>query len=479
MRIHGLTLLTFALSISLQSVSARAASKPNVLVIVTDDLRDELGCYGAKHIASPQIDSLAKQGTRFTHAYCQYALCGPSRASFFSGCRPETIKVFGNKVHFRQAQPDIVSFPQLFKNHGYFTRGFGKVLHNNTDDPIAWSEPFYFVHTHQYASPEHADAQVGIDGIHAGNKELPLFEAADVPDNAYRDGLIAEEAVSTLKRVAGAERPFMLMVGFHKPHTPFNAPKRYWDRYSREQIELAPNPFAPQGAPPFALSTWQYVRSFQGMPAEGSMPDELAREIKHAYFACISYIDAQIGRLLQTLDECGVRQQTVIVFFSDHGYQLGEHGMWCKHTNFETSTKVPLIVVDPRQATHVPAVETPVELVDVYPTVAELCGLPLPAHLDGESFARLLSDRQAGGEKAAAYSQFHRAGYQGRSIRTERFRYTEWRQAKTGKIAGRELYDHANDPLENTNVIGDPRFAADIASLARRLQSQFAAGERP
>ncbi len=450
---------------------AADGSRPNFLVIAVDDLRDELGCYGASHIRSPNIDSLASQGVVFDRAFCQQAVCGPSRNSVFSGARPDKTRVWNNSHHFREALPGIASLPEFFKNYGYYTRGYGKILHNRQDDPISWSSPFFYPEAGQYAAPGREGWWAGIDGIHAFNRERPLFEAADVPDNAYRDGVICDEAVMGLRQAAQRARPFFIMVGFHKPHTPFNAPKRYWDLYSREDIRLAPNPFPPEGAPSFALYNWGYVRSFQGMPESGPMPDALAREVKHAYFACISYIDAQVGRLLAALRELNLAEETVVALWSDHGYQLGEHGMWSKHTNFETSTKVPLLIVDPRGGAQGERSGARVELIDLYPTLAELAGLPLPGHLDGQSRAALLHHPQAlDGRDTAAYSQFLRAGKKGLSVRTGRFRYTEWRDVETGEVDARELYDHDEDPGENQNRAGDVEYVPEVRALAARLE---------
>ncbi|MCP5117505.1 MAG: sulfatase [bacterium] len=460
------------LLVFLLALAAAASELPNVLVIAIDDLRDELACYGADHIRSPNIDSLASRGLLFERAYCQLALCGPSRNSIFAGARPDTTGVHNNRRHFRQAMPDAVSMPELFKRNGYFTRGLGKVLHNNQDDPPSWSAPFFFVRTHLYARPENLGKTVGIDGIHAFNKQRPLVESAAVADNAYRDGMICDEAVTTLRRAAARSGPFFVMVGFHKPHTPFNAPKRYWDLHSPDEIDLAPNPFPPEGAPPYALSAWRYVRSFQGMPDSGPMPGHTARLVKHAYFACISYIDAQVGRLLGEIESLGVGGNTIVALWSDHGYQLGEHGMWSKHTNFETSTKVPFILADPRGGVRGARTDARVELIDQYPTLAELASLDLPDHLEGKSLAPLLKDPDAFDDRdTAAFSQFSRAGRKGFSVRTRRFRYTEWRNQKTGEVDARELYNHDEDPLENHNRAGEPEYSHTVERLSQRLDA--------
>jgi len=442
------------------------AAPPNFLLIAVDDLRPELGAYGADHMATPHIDRLAERGVVFQRAYAQVALCGPSRNSIFAGARPDTTRVHGNRSHFREALPEIDSLPQFFKRRGYRTRGLGKILHDNQDDPPSWSEPFFFITEKQYASERYRERKVGIDGIHASNRGLPLWEAADADDEAYRDGVIRSEAVETMRRFARSEQPFLLMVGFHKPHTPFVAPKRYWDLYDRARLPLAANPWAPEGAPPFALTDWRYVRSFQGMPEQGPLDEDLARTVRHAYFAAVSYIDAQVGLLLDELEQLGIDDETVVVLWSDHGYQLGDHGMWSKHTNYETSTRVPLIVRDPRRATSGARTDARVELIDLYPTLAEAAGFDAPAHAEGRSLVPLVDDPEAwADEDTAAYSQFIRAGKKGHSVRTGRYRYVEWRDLTTGALAARELYDHERDPMENRNIAE----GADTSELEARL----------
>jgi len=445
---------------------ACSAAPPNFLVIAVDDLRPELGAYGARHMVTPHIDRLAERGVVFERAYAQVALCGPSRNSIFSGARPDTTRVYRNSSHFRDALPDIRSLPELFKQNGYQTRGLGKILHNNQDDARSWTEPFFFITEKQYASEELRERKVGIDGIHASNRELPLWEAADVPDEAYRDGVIREEAVRTMRRFAEGDKPFFLMAGFHKPHTPFVAPRKYWDLYDRASLPLASNPWAPRGAPPFALTNWRYVRSFRDMPEEGPLGEPLARVVRHAYFAAVSYIDEQVGALIAELERLGLAENTVVVLLSDHGYQLGDHGMWSKHTNYETSTRVPLIVSDPRRRASAGRSRARVELIDLYPTLAEAAGLAIPEHVEGESLMPLLEDPGAlDGEDTAAYSQFIRGGKKGVSVRTERYRYVEWRDLATGEVAARELYDHRNDPEENENVAG----GSETTELEARL----------
>ncbi len=462
------------LLVSSPGLSNVERSNPNILIIGIDDLRPELNCYGSTHIYSPNIDRLSKRGTLFEHAYAQYAVCGPSRSSMFTGLRPDTTKAYNNKTHFRDNQPKVESLPEFFKNKGYKTYGFGKVLHNTHRDPTSWSDPQHYLLEKQYASPEYKGKRAGIDGIHESNKLIPLFEAPDVDDDSYRDGETNLAAIAKLKSAARSETPFLLFVGYHKPHTPFNAPKKYWDLYDPETLPLASNPYPPRGAPEFAVSPWNYVRSFGGMPTEGPLPEALARQTRHAYFACVSYVDSLIGELLTALKETNKADNTIIALWSDHGYQLGDHGMWCKHTNFETSTRIPFIIVDPRKGDYGQRTRARVELIDMYPTLVDLAGFDSPPSIEGKSLVPLIEDPKAWDHQdTVAFSQFHRAGNNGYSIRTKDLRYTEWRNANTGKIVAQELYDHRSDPLENINVANSPERKNQIRYVQDRLNRQW------
>ena len=446
---------------------------PNILFIIADDLRPNLGAYGDEIAVTPHLDKLAEESLVFNRAYCQKAVCWPSRNSFFSGLMPASLgKKTNSKNTFRSEHPEIVALPQLFKDHGYYTRGFGKILHNGQDDPVSWSEPYFEPEPLHYAAEENLGKHPIINRAVPENRVNPLFESADVEDEAYEDGLTSAAAREAIREAANRNDPFFMMVGFHKPHTPFNAPKQYWDLYDRNRIPLAEYPNPPIDVPEkYSIHPWRYFRSFKDMPEEGSMPDGLAREIKHAYYACISYVDALVGGLLEELEATGQRDNTIIVFTSDHGYQLGDHSLWSKHTNFELATRVPLFVSLPNSMSKGNSTEALVELVDLFPTLAEWCGLPQPDHLEGKSFVSVLREPSTT-TRINAYSEFSRNGARGRSIRTDRFRYVEWRDQKSDTAAARELYDHMNDPGENVNVAGRREFAEIVNTLSIKLSER-------
>jgi arylsulfatase A-like enzyme len=448
----------------------------NVLFISVDDLRCEMGCWGNSYMVTPNLDRLASRGVRFTRAYCQQALCHPSRNSVLSGLRPDALRQ-ATASFYRQARPDVVSLPQCFKNEGYFTRSLGKILHHNglgedrrepQDDPVSWTEPMFWPKTGIYALRPDVWTRCQLErrtGIGIPKSEKPLTEKADVPDDAYRDGMVTTESIRTLRRIQ--DRPFFLAVGFFRPHTPFAAPKKYWDLYDPAEIQLARNPQPPRDVPSVALYNWNYIRSFRGMPESGPMPDETARHLLHAYYASISYVDAQLGRLLDELDRLELTDRTVILLWSDHGYQMGEHGIWGKHTNFEDAVRTPVIVQAPGRSARGAACHRLVELVDIYPTLCDLAGLDIPAHVEGTSLKPLL-DNPDRSWKSAALSQYPRAGLMGHSIRTTRYRYTEWRQGSV--VKAQELYDHAQDPEENTNIALRPENRGVIRQLQEQLR---------
>jgi len=455
---------TFCILTSLLVVSSaswmQAAEKPNVLFIAVDDLRVELGCYGDTVVKSPNIDKLASRGLLFERAYCQQAVCNPSRASMLTGLGLDTLQIHDLPTHFRERVPDVVTLPQHFMQSGYETRDIGKIFHNwrqddYKGDPASWSVPAV-MHFNS-----HGNDKPLVEGKLPRNlSEVPRTEMMDVPDEAYFDGRIAQLAVEAMNEVK--DEPFFLAVGFWKPHAPFNPPKKYWDLYERSEIELAMNRDQPANVPGIAMHDGREIlRGFKDRP-DGRPTLEEERALRHGYYAATSFVDAQIGKVLDELDRLKLRESTIVVFWSDHGFHLGEKTLWAKTSNFELDARVPMIISLPGQ-TEALRTSAIVELLDVYPTLVDLCGLEQPASgLEGVSLRPLFED-PAGSVQAAALTQHCRPAYpkpgeapeaMGYSIRTPRFRYTEWRDYEDGSVIATELYDHENDPQEMKNVIG-------------------------
>ena len=462
------------------------AAPLNVLFIAVDDLRPELGCYGAVHMKTPHLDRLASQGMLFERAYCQVAVCNPSRSSVLSGTRPDTTGVLDNQHFMRPNMPDVISLPQHFKNHGYTSLSLGKIFHHSErepgDDPQSWSEPAWY-HGEPY---KHWFTQESLDYVKQ-LKALPKaqqpkqlraapFEAADEPDASYPDAQTAAKAIETLQRLKAEAKPFFLGVGFVKPHLPFTCPQKYWDLYPETSIQVATNAQRPKDAPEPAFHNNDELRSYGTVPENGPISDAMALKLIRGYRACVSFMDAQLGRVLDELDRLGLRENTLIVLWGDHGYHLGENGLFTKMTNFENGTRVPLLVSLPGMKNAGQRTRALVELVDLYPTLAQLCDLPLPKHLEGTSFAPLLENPDQPWKKAA-FSQYLRTGkppHTGRSLRTDRWRYTEWHDVK-GKPTGVELYDELNDPQETVNLANDPAHAATVKQLTTQIHSGWKA----
>ena len=386
--------------------SLRAAERPNVLLICVDDLKPMLGCYGDTTVKSPNIDALAARGVQFNRAYCNQAVCSPSRNALLTGLRPTTLGIYDLATNFRVAAPDAVTLPQYFKQNGYRTEGMGKIFHrghgNHEDDGVVERAVLERERRALCAEGEHARANTNSREAALFNNEdaakaknLPKgapYESADVPDNAYPDGQVADEAIKRLESAAKTpEQPFFLAVGFVKPHLPFCAPKKYWDLYDPASFKLAERRTPPDGAPPFAPTTWGELRNYAGMPEKGPVPDDGCAEADPRLPRRRQLIWTPRSAACSTqLDELGLAKNTIIVLWGDHGWHLGDHGMWCKHTNYEEATHIPLIVVDPRAKNGRGKCHALVESVDIYPTLCTLAGLPVPTGLDGASFAKLL-----------------------------------------------------------------------------------------
>jgi len=470
----------------------------NVLFIALDDLRPELGCYGQAHIHSPNIDRLAARGVVFNRAYCQYSVCNPSRASLMTGLRPDSTGVFDNRTHFRRKAPDVVALPQQFKEHGYHTQAFGKIYHGafatayvgrRCDDPPSWSAD------HWYGSPQYYFSPQGIEiarQVYAKKFHKPLTdpddwkqefvqglstEAPDVPDSTLYDGEMTDRAIRALGELKG--KPFFLAVGYLKPHLPFVAPKKYWDLYNRAEVKL-PNPStAPKDAPAVALHNSGELHGQYTDMRNDPLSEAQARELRHGYYACVSFVDAQIGRLLAELDRLGLRENTIIVLWGDHGWHLGEQSLWGKHTDFELDARAPLIVSAPSRNKTGTKCNALVEFVDIFPSLCELAGLPIPSHVEGTSFAPLL-DAPDRPWKTAAFTQVVHGPAAGRSLRTDRYRFTRWQTTKPpNQTVAVELYDYLNDPVELENIASRPENAALVKELAAKLDAGWRQHQQP
>ena len=429
---------------------AQAKRRPNVLFFAVDDLNVRLGCYGAP-VRSPNIDNLANRGVRFERAYCQYPLCNPTRSSLLTGRRPPTTGIWENLTWFRKRQPDVVTLPQHFRQNGYVTAQTGKIFHGGLDDDRAWDiGGTKLVEARPRTPAEQAERQ----------KQADRWVAVEGEGESQPDYRTATRAIALLEQLKQQDKPFFLAVGFVKPHVPLIAPRKYFDWYSPEAIDL-PVDYAPKpaGEPPAYRPNFDLFIKREATP-------ELARQAIAAYYAAISFMDAQLGRVMDTLDRLGLRDNTVVSLFGDHGWHLGEKGMWAKMSLFEVSVRAPLIVSVPGLKTAGEASPRVVEFVDLYPTLVEACGLPMPTGLEGRSLTPLLRQPRARWDKPAL-SYLRRGQVLGVSVRTERYRYTEWDQGRKGA----ELYDHNRDPHEANNLAPDPRQGRTVAKLKALVKS--------
>jgi iduronate 2-sulfatase len=466
------------------------AAKPNVLLICVDDLKPNLGCYGDALAKTPNLDRLAARGMRFDLAFCNQAVCAPSRNSLLLGSRSTSIGIYSLGDNFRLAVPDAVTLPQYFMRHGYRAESVGKVLHSghgNHDDPASWSVPSYPGKVVEYLLPEStAGGQLTREEAYFSNQHLgeigklprgAAWENTDVPDNAYSDGRIAEEGIRRLRAAKEhPEQPLFLALGFVKPHLPFTAPKKYWDMHDPAKLPLATRTTMPDGAPPYAGKTLGELSNYEPVPQQPPLDEKLQRELIHGYYASSSFSDAQIGRVLDELDRLDLAKNTIIVLWGDHGWHLGDHGMWTKHTNYEQANRIPFFVIAPGVTKPGTSTRQLAETVDIYPTLAELAGLPkpdVPQPRDGVSLVPVLRD-PAVRVRDHAYHAFprQRAGEQviGRAIRTERYRLVEWKKpGAPADTADLELYDYVADPLETKNLAAtQPKVVAELRAILAR-----------
>lgn len=507
-----------------------AADKPNVLFIAVDDLRPELGCYGSPIAISPNLDALAKDGLLFNRAYCQQAICRPSRASLMTGARPESTGLFHNYVALRELQPDILTLPQHLIANGYETAYCGKIFHNgDTDEGKSWSrdrvkwlkglkrpQGAYALPENNKMKADNMKAMLAKYGEAArrGLAAGPAYENADVPDHAYVDGYNTRLAIATMKEMAAnKDKPFFLAMGYKLPHLNWCAPRKYWDLYDPQKIPMASETHAPDGGAAMGLHASFELRTRAGIPKIGPLGEKLSRTLKHAYLASTSYVDAQIGLLIAALEDQGIRDNTIIIVWGDHGWHLGDMGVWGKATNYEIATRVPLMIWTPGMKTRGAKTDALVELVDIYPTLCELTGVALPKHIEGHSFAPLLNEPHQPWKKAA-FSQYpnpalrewaanplsqgmretwfgplieeveqriieqqgdkwnrdlfekHLMGY---TMRTDRYRLVLWRDHRDQKAEPLfvELFDHKTDPHETQNI------AAANPGIVSKLRRQF------
>ncbi len=463
MRPGGPILLLLLALLAAPSLASPAEERPNVLFIVSDDLNNDLGCYGHKMVQSPNIDKLAARGVRFDRAYCQYPVCNPSRVSLLSGLRPDTTQVMDLKTPPRSHLKDVVFLPQYFREQGYHTAHVGKVFHTGDafEDPPSWD-----VEVRETGKSPPAGAVVRSKHFNEPIKYAIEWDVLNSPDEETADGVVARRGAAMLQRLATDKKPFFLAVGFRRPHQPYAAPQKYFDLYPPESIPAVDEPVEHLRRVPSLAFTYA--------PDTPNLSPQDRQEIVAAYYACVTFVDTQLGLLTTALDDVKLWDNTIVVFVSDHGYHLGEHGgLWHKMSLFEQSARVPLIIAAPNAKGNGQACGRPVELIDLYPTLVDLCGLPKVDALEGYSLRPLLEDPESKW-KPAAYTQVLRGDLTGRSARTERWRYTEW----DGGRHGAELYDHETDPSEHHNLAGDADWA-DVQLEMRGLLQKNAAKASP
>jgi iduronate 2-sulfatase len=530
-RIQTIQVITFLVLMSIGfKTLAQKSDKPNVLFIAIDDLKPILGCYGDQLIKTPNIDRLAKMGTVFKSNYCQQAVCGPTRASIMTGMRPDVTKVWDLKTKMRDMNPDILTIPQYFASQGYSTQAIGKIYDprcvDEDLDKVSWTVPYYKTDNKYYAvstgktvlnyyQAKETKALVEKKRRDDNGKILtdlellatirPSMESVDVPDHAYIDGANMLQAKDILNELKRKNEPFFFAVGLAKPHLPFNAPKKYWDLYQRDDMPVAEFQEKSNHAIDVAYHNSGELRAYTDIPPILSftnqksygitLPVATQKELIHGYYAAVSYADAQVGILLNTLDSLDLSKNTIIVLWGDHGWHLGDHNLWCKHSNYEQATRSPLIFSAP----HIKASATSSlsEFVDVFPTLCNLAGIPVPAHLEGKSLVPLMQNPKLS-IKDFAISQYPRSStgmesqrmvdasskVMGYSLRTKRYRYTIWMENfrsnmpfKASSVVGDELYDYEKDPEEKVNVAADKKYEQVAKDLKNKIIRYFRSKE--
>lgn len=462
-----------ALSFNIYPQKVKKNKKYNVLFIAVDDLRTELGCYGNSVIKTPNIDKLGSEGVVFQKAYCQQAISMASRASLLTGIKPENNLIYENGTA-NAACPGQDKIEDVFRKNQYTIQGYGKIYNYYSDNSEQFGE--------SYLEKNPKSKAKGRDFLEPENHKLikedghwggPAYEMADVADNEYVDGFLAEETCKKLKQFAKSKEPFYMALGFRKPHLPFNAPKKYWDLYQREDIQLAENQTLPMNYNKFTQYNFEELRNgYDFIPRNKDLiPSDLQHTLKHGYYACVSYVDAQIGKVLDQLKKSGLDKNTIVVLWGDHGWKLGEHGMWCKHTNFDLDTRVPLIIKTPNGKSGVS--QSFVELLDLYPTLMDLCNLEKPKFLDGNSIVNeIIHPDQV--FRTEAYSMYpYRNQVIGYSIVNKDFRYIQYVHIPTGKVEADELYDHSIDRGENINISAYPEYSDIKERMSAVLRTKW------
>ena len=494
---------------------ASPAERQNILFLAVDDLKPLLNSYGHSFMHTPNFDRLAAMGVQFNNAHVQFAVCGPSRASVMTGAVPDRTRVWDLHTDFRESAPELVSMPEYLISQGYESTGVGKIYHKGSSAPghdgKSWSiphtlpkdfnpatgEPAYFYY--QDPANKRRYAELTAEALEKGKKGQggqrnyafkrfkPSTESADVPDDAYQDGVYTKVAIQKMQQLQAGEQPWFLALGWQKPHLPFVAPQKYWDLYDRAAIDLSAFRTLAEGTPRIAYHNFGELRAYSDIPKAADLGTELPeakqRELLHGYMACVSYIDAQLGKVLDALESTGAADNTVIVLWGDHGFHLGDHTLWCKHSNFEQATRIPLFFAGPGVARGV-KIDQPVALLDVFPTLFELAGVPPSAQTDGHSLVPLLdTDRRTTLDRDYVVSQYRRRkDVMGYSIRTDRYRYTEWHEGNyrsydsydAGKIIGVELYDYREDPHETRNFAESAAYETVKQDLQAKLQKHLA-----
>ncbi len=483
---HALLLLLFALSIP---TSSPAQDQTNIILLLVDDLKPALGCYGNPIAKTPHIDALARRSLRFDLAYCNQAVCAPSRFALMLGSYPSSTGLYGLGDKLRRAYPEAVTLPQHFSAHGYRTESLGKIFHighGNEGDPDSFDVPHFHDKVIEYIVPESTDGgQLTREEAYFSNQRLgeirslprgAAFEAPDAPDGAYADGRVAREAIGRLEAAKKRlpETPFFIAVGFARPHLPFSAAKRYWDLYEPASLPLPAFEHLPEDAPTVAGKRGGEITNYKPVPTgrDAAFPEDLKRQLIHGYYASVSYTDRQIGKVTEALDRLDLAKNTIVVLWGDHGFHLGDLGIWTKHTNYEQANRIPLLIAAPGLKSPGASTRQLAESVDLFPTLTELASLPKhagPQPIDGKSLGPVLKDPEAR-VRDHAYHLYPK-GKLGRAIRTERYRLVEWKNwhNPTDPVEY-ELYDYFTDPLERKNLASEH---PDVVNSLKAILSSY------